>query len=311
MSNKVVLKKHLNIILCSLFSIIITIFCIFLFNFYSKADNNSNDNLKSSNASMQIHFIDVEQSNSILIQSKDCNMLIDAGDNTSGYKVTTYLDKLGIKKLNYVIATHAHADHIGGMSDIINNFKIDTFILPSKTHTTNTYLDMLEALDTNNVSVTSPIFLDTYPLGYGEFTILSPIVDSTDLSLNNSSITVKITDGNNSFIIGGDIEKKQELKLIEQDIDLSADVLLLNHHGSKTSNSLTFLHAVNPSTAIISVGSYSQYKMPSEEVLERLRTLNIPYYSTHENGTIIATSNGNSIKFTTSKNKIDEKYQEY
>ena len=284
-------------------AILIAILCILLFNFYSKADNNSDNTINKSNATMQIHFIDVGQGNSILIQSKDCNMLIDAGDSTSGYKIINYLDTLGIKKLDYVIATHAHEDHIGGMADIINNYIIDTFILPSRKHTTDIYFDMLEALDTNGVSVTSPVFLQSYPLGYGEFTILSPIVDSSDLSLNNSSITVKITDSNNSFIVGGDMERSQELSLVNQDIDLSANVLLLNHHGAKTSNSLRFLQEVNPNTAIISVGNGNQYNLPNAEVIARLNNLNIPYYTTYENGTIITTSDGNSIEYTTLKNE--------
>lgn len=298
-------KKERNIF--AFFSaFVLTITCIFLITFYSNAASSTNNTIKESVNSMQIHFIDVGQGNSVLIQSKDCNMLIDAGDSASGYKVVNYLDNLKITKLNYVIATHAHEDHIGGMTDIINSFIIDTFILPSKKHNTDVYFDMLEALDANNISVTYPKFLNTYSLGYGEFTIISPIVDSTNISLNNSSITLKIKNKNNSFIIGGDIEKKQELNLLNQDIDLSADLLLLNHHGSKTSNCLEYLQAVNPNMAIISVGSSTQYHMPSLEIINRLNTLNIPYYTTHENGTIIATSNGESIEYKTLKK---EKHQ--
>ena len=308
MKNNSISKKYQRNILRIFCIMLSVIFCIFSLTFYSKADNKSINSIDKSNATMQVHFIDVGQSNCTLIQSKDYNMLIDAGDNLSGNKIVNYLNNLGITKLNYVIATHAHEDHIGSMYDIINNFKIDTFFLPRKTHNTSTYLEMLEALDANNISITSPIYLKSYPLGYGEFTIISPIIDSNELSINNSSITVRITDSNNSFIIGGDMEKKQELSLVNQNIDLSADVLLLNHHGSNTSNSLKFLQEVNPSMAIISVGNGKQYNMPNKEVINRLNSLNIPYYSTYENGTIIATSDGNSIEYTVSKN---EKHQEY
>lgn len=264
---------------------------------YTTYDSINNIDNKITYPSMTVHFIDVGQGNCILVQSNHSNMLIDSGENMYSWYVVTYLKKCGVNKLDYVIATHAHDDHIGGMEKIIDNFQIDNFIMPKKTNTTSCYIDMLTKLTEHNISIISPIQLSSYNLGCGSFTILSPNIDSEELSINNSSIMVKITDCNNSFLIGGDTEKSQEKLLVKQGIDLSANVLLLNHHGSKTSNCKDFLQAVNPNVAIISVGESNQYGLPSQDVLERLDKLSIPYFSTANCGTIVISSDGNSMEF--------------
>lgn len=292
-------KRKLSSRILLFLPILITLI-IFSLN-YPYLSNIINHNAKAMDKieypTMSIHFIDVGQGNSILVQSNNENMLIDAGENASSIKIINYLKKCDVEKLDYVIATHAHDDHIGGMKKIIDNFDINTFFMPKRTNNTNCYLDMLEALSEKNVLIKAPIQSKTYTLGCGFFTIISPDMDSEDLSINNSSITVKITDVNNSFIIGGDIEKNQEKILVKQEIDLSAKVLLLNHHGSKTSNCLEYLNAVNPKIAIISVGNANQYNLPSKDVLDRLYKLNIPYLSTADCGTIVISSNGDSIEF--------------
>ena len=288
------LKNNKKISIISIIILSVIAICIISFSF--------NINIKKSYAnssSMTVHFLDVGEANCIYISSNNMNMLIDAGNYYDGEYIIDYLKDHNISKLDYVIASHAHEDHIGSMNLIIDTFDIGTFIMPSKQHTTSAYTKMLKSLVQKNIPITRPIANSTYKLGYGYFTVLSTDMDPLSTSINNSSVVVKVCDNNNSFLIGGDIEIDMENQLLDNNVDLSADVFLLNHHGSNTSNSTKFLKAVNPSHAIISVASQNSYGFPNKEVLKRLEKLNIPYLSTANCGNIIAYSNGKTINFST------------
>lgn len=244
---------------------------------------------------LQIWFLDVGQADSILIQNGDANMLIDAGNNEDGKKLVSYFQSLGIESFQYVIGTHAHEDHIGGMNDIIDNFNIGTFYMPDAITTTATFESVLDSLEAKNIAFQTPTVDSTFELGDATIDVLYVGTDDTDL--NNTSIVLKLTYGNTSILFMGDAEK--EVETIIEKKDISADVLKVGHHGSNTSSSKTFLEKVNPSYAIISVGTGNSYGHPSNTTIQNLENLNTKIYRTDESGTIIMTTDGTNITFQT------------
>ena len=266
----------------------------------AESSNNDADLVKAKKTSseLKVHFIDVGQGDSILIQSGDHDMLVDAGENDQGDTVVTYLHSQGINKLDYVIGTHPHSDHIGGLDDVINNFSIDKVILPPVEHTTKTYEDVLDAIGSQGLKVTKPVSGDTYKLGDASFQIIAPNGNYGD-DLNNWSVGIKLTNGNNSFVMCGDAESQAEADICASGINLSADVLKLGHHGSKTSTSGTFLNKVNPDYAVISCGMGNSYGHPHKEALNKLHSKGVKIFRTDEQGTVIATSDGTDITWST------------
>ena len=248
---------------------------------------------------LKVHYIDVGQADSILIENNGKFALIDGGNNADGNLVVNYLKSKGVSKLDYVIATHPQEANIGGLDDVINNFSIGKVIMPKATTTTKTYEDVLTAIRNKGLTITLPKTGDKYSIGGATFTILAPNSESYD-SLNNYSVVVKLTYLNNSFLFTGDAETLSENEMINKGLDLKADVLKVGHHGSSTSTSQGFLDRVNPKYAVVSVGKDNSYGHPNKTVMDRLQSKNINIYRTDESGTIIATSNGNNITFNVS-----------
>lgn len=246
---------------------------------------------------MKVHFIDVGQADSILIQSDEATMLIDGGNNADGEAVVDYIKSQNIKKLDYVIGTHPHEDHIGGLDAVIESFDIGAVYMPKAMSTTKTFEDVLKAISNKGLKVNTPIPGTNINLGSAVFTILAPNSERYE-STNNYSIVIKLTNGKNSFLFTGDAESISEKEMLAKGFDLYAEVLKVGHHGSTTSTTKEFLDMVNPRYAIISVGKDNQYGHPHKEILDRLRKKNIIVYRTDESGTIIASSDGESITFS-------------
>ena len=223
-------------------------------------------------------------------------MLIDAGNNEDGEKLVNYFEENDIKEFKYVIATHAHEDHIGGMDDIINSFKIDTYYMPYVMSTTKTFEDVLNALEEKKLKFSTPKIDDTFKLGDADVTILYVGEEGSDL--NDTSIVLKITFGNNSFLFTGDATSSVEKKILDKDI--KSDVLKVAHHGSSYSSKPEFLDKVNPTYAIISCGKNNIYNHPEKVTINNLNDRNIKIYRTDLDGTIILTSDGKNINITTS-----------
>lgn len=246
---------------------------------------------------LNVYFIDVGQADSILLENKGHYMLIDAGNNEDGPKLVNYFNEQDIKEFDYVVGTHAHEDHIGGMDDIIKNFKIDNFYMPDAITTTKTFEDVLDALEETNVIFQTPKVNQTFNLQ--DTTIATLSVTADEKNLNDTSIVLKVKHGTNTFLFMGDASTKIEKNLLNKDI--KSDVLKVGHHGSRYSTSLEFLKKVSPEYAVISLGENNTYKHPHEEILKRLEEQNIQIYRTDKQGTILAKSNGSIITFSTIK----------
>lgn len=248
------------------------------------------------NRGMTVHFIDVGQADCILIESNKHFMLVDAGNNDDADTIVSYLREQGVKKLDYVIGTHPHEDHIGSLDTIINTYEIGTLIMAPKGHTTRTFEDVVTAIESKGLSVTAPVTGKTYNIGDSAFTILSsdPNKDYGD-EYNNWPVGIKLTNGSKSFVMCEDAEAEAEQDILKTGTDLRADVLKLGHHGSNTSTTDSFLDTVQPKYAVISCGKDNEYGHPHQETIDKLASRNIEIYRTDEQGTIIASCDGNSI----------------
>jgi competence protein ComEC len=246
---------------------------------------------------MTVHFIDVGQGDATLIECEGKAMLIDAGENDKGTLVQNYLQKNGISELEYAIGTHPHSDHIGGLDVIITKFDVKHVLLPDVETTTRTYDDVVQAMKYKRITPEHPKRGDTYELGSATFTILSS-EDNEYNNLNDYSISILLENGNDRFIFTGDAETSAELNILHANMDISADVYHVGHHGSKTSSSESFVKAIKPKSAVISCGDGNEYGHPHAGPLNLFRSMGINVYRTDEDGTIIASSNGNGIEFS-------------
>ena len=296
-------KKQKKKLFEAILVIIITIISIY-FNNEKEIQQPTTQNRESEEVinttdsnNLRIHFIDVGQADSILIEQNNEYMLIDAGNNEDGQLLVKYFKELGISSFKYVFGTHAHEDHIGGLDDIIKNFNIDNFYMPEVITTTKTFEDVLDALEVKQVAFQTPKINDELTFENSKFRILSLSNDDTDL--NDTSIVLRLKYGTTSFLLTGDASSNIEKNILNKEIQ--SDVLKLGHHGSRYSTSKEFLKKVSPTYAIISVGKGNSYNHPHKEVFTRLNEHNTKIYRTDEQGTIIAESNGSIINFTTIK----------
>ena len=244
-----------------------------------------------------VHFIDVGQGDSILLESRGEFALIDAGEKEYGSTVTSYIKSRGADRLKYIIATHPHTDHIGGLAKVINSIAADSFITVETDQNTRTWLNVLEAVEDRGLEYIDAEPGDAYSVGEAEFTILAPLSDGYS-GYNDYSVVTKVTCGSVSFMLTGDAEKQSEKEMIASGADLSADVLKCGHHGSSTSSTASFLKAVMPRYAIISCGKDNDYGHPHKETLKKLKLLGCAVYRTDELGTIVAMTDGVTLSFT-------------
>ena len=250
---------------------------------------------------LRVHVIDVGNADAILVQNKGASLLIDAGEKDDGERVLAYLREQGVDKLDMVIATHADADHIGGMKTVINGMDIDAFLMATMpegyTPTTKTYTGMLEALAGKGVKITEAKPGARYPLGDAVLDILGPAAEFEEN--NNQSVVCKVTFGAKKFLFMGDAEKQAEAELLSKGLDLSADVIKVGHHGSDTSTTDKLLDAVKPRYAFVTCGAGNSYGHPDKSTLNKLKARNITAYRSDLNGTIVAATDGSQITITT------------
>lgn len=247
---------------------------------------------------MYVHYINVDQGDAILIQVNNKNLLIDSGPKSHKKQLVKFLNDLNISKLDYVIATHPHEDHIGNMNTVLNSYKVQSFYAPKVYSYTKSFEQMIDSLKSNNLKI-NPIKrgCNTINLGFQtNVEVFSPINDTYD-NENNYSPVIKISFGNNSFLFTGDAEKEIEDKLILLNDDLKADILKVSHHGSSSSTSDSFLNRVSPKYAIISVGKNNIYDHPNDTIISKLNTYKINILRTDIQNNITLISDGTNISY--------------
>lgn len=251
------------------------------------------------NENIKIHFIDVGQGDSIFIElPNNETMLIDAGESSKEEVVSEYINTLGYNKINYVIGTHPHSDHIGGLAHIINSFNIEKIYMPKALSTSKTYENLLNTIYKNNKNIiTAKAGIKIIDEDNLKINILAPNNNNYS-NLNNYSVVIKINYKSKSFLFMGDAEILSENEILT---DVSADIIKIGHHGSDTSSSESFLSKVNPKYAIIMVGENNKYNHPNQTILDRLERNNIITYRTDLNGNIVITSDGNEINVEVSR----------
>ncbi len=252
----------------------------------------------SSDSSFKIHFVDVGQGDCTLVESNGEYLLIDAGENGHETEVLNYLRSTGIEKLDYIIATHQHSDHIGGIPEVLEEYECDNIIMPrltkAQTPTNSTYTAFLKAVQASEAKVISAKPGLSYALGGATFEILGPVTDDAE-DINSMSAVTKITYGENSFLITGDAETEEELEIIDNGADLDCDVLRAGHHGSSTSSCKDFLNAVTPEICVISCGADNDYGHPHDKAVNRIKKHTEEIYRTDICGSIVMSSDGENI----------------
>lgn len=249
---------------------------------------------------LTVTFLDVGQGDAAVLQCGGQTMMIDGGKAKASSYIYSWLKKNQISYLDVMVATHTDADHIGGLSGALNYAKVGTAYCPVTSGTTKTFQSFVRYLKKQGKSITVPEAGDEFSLGGAQVRILGP--KDPQAEGNNSSIVLKVTFGDTSFLFTGDAEREEEQELLESGYDLESTVLKVGHHGSDTSTSYLFLRTVNPQYAVISVGADNTYGHPTEAVLSRLRDADVKTCRTDLQGTITAVSDGKKVTVQTERN---------
>ena len=260
-------------------------------------------------ADLIVHFIDVGQGDAILLQHQEGDtVLIDGGDRFASIeeKLISYLTEAGVERFDAIIATHPHADHIGGLPAVMENFPVDAIYDSGRVHTSQTYENYLMLIDEKDIPFKTPRRGDKIELDNLTFDIVHPGENVEEYSLNDASITAHLQYGQISFIFTGDIEESAEREIVETGIDIKSTVLKVAHHGSRTSTNDYFLEAVNPEVAIIQVGEDNRFGHPAPEVINRLQENNIDIYRNDLNGDIVINTDGETYTIETASSAQEE-----
>ncbi|MFY2310264.1 MBL fold metallo-hydrolase [Lysinibacillus fusiformis] len=269
--------------------LIVVLLCIFLLAGCTEAVKTEQVPVTAGHE-MRVHFIDVGQGDSILIESPNGKtMLIDGGVKGAGQQVVSYLKELGVNKLDQVVATHPDADHIGGLIPVLQTIPIEQFYDSGKVHTSQTFEEMLMAIDQKNIPYYVPKTGDLIEFDKDvTVKVLNANEHATDN--NDASIVLKVAYGNVSFLLTGDAGIALEKEMMQNDV--TATILKAGHHGSNTSSSEEFIRAVKPEVTILSYGEDNKYGHPHAEVVDRLQAMGSNIYATAESGTIIVATDG-------------------
>lgn len=253
---------------------------------------------------LSVHVLNVGKADSIFIESSGKYMLIDGGTFDRGEAVAEYLERRGVKQLDYVVSTHPDDDHIGGLKEVVSRFAVKHYLAPkipsSLIPSTQEYRAVQAVLTQKNIMPVTPTRGESFVLGGAKIQVLAPV--KTGDSTNNNSIVLRLSYGKTSFLLMGDAEKDEENDLLATGADLSATVLKVGHHGSDGSSSIAFLNAVKPQYAAISVADDTSH-LPKQVILKRLDSVGARIYRTDVSGTLLFLSDGKEVTVVTEKGK--------
>ncbi|MDO9491594.1 ComEC/Rec2 family competence protein [Acetobacterium sp.] len=257
--------------------------------------------------SLAVHFLDVGQGDAVLLVDNNETMLIDSGNPEYGHEIIDYLADLGITQLDYVVATHNHNDHAGGLTDVVANLDVGNLYL-TDSEETKASKNLIAAAASKNIPISTPSPGTAMAFGGSVINFLGPLNVHEDV--NDDSLVMKVTHGSHRFLLTGDMEEVAEKELLAANLDLAADVLKVGHHGSYSSTGYLFLRTVNPRYAVISCGVNNDYGHPHEETLSRLNDAGSTIFRTDLLGTIIATSEGDQLNFNKNGVTPTQPYQD-
>lgn len=253
------------------------------------------------NSTFEVHFIDVGQADASLVLCDGKAMLIDGGNSEDSSLIYSYLKNKGISHLDYIVATHGHEDHVGGLSGALNYATVGTALCSVKDYDSEAFEDFVKYLGKQNKEIEVPSVGDTFKLGSASVEIVG--VDGTNTDHNNTSIVLRIVYGETSFLFTGDAEREAEQTILSSGYELGSTVLKVGHHGSENSTTYPFLREIMPEYAVISVGENNSYGHPTEDALSRLRDADVKVFRTDLQGTVICVSDGTTVSFTVDRNE--------
>jgi beta-lactamase superfamily II metal-dependent hydrolase len=263
----------------------VAILSVFIATLFSATINASNN--------LTVHFLDVGQGDSELLQFNGKNVLIDGGVQEMGPRVESYLKDNGVSSLDIVVATHPHADHVGGLIAVLNDFPVKQVLDIGQSHPSPIYESFLTLIDQKNISYKNPQQGQTINLDPNlTIEVLNPPSTQFSDDLNQNSIALKVTFNNVSFLLMGDAGFEAENSILASGYDLKSDILKVGHHGSSSASSATFLAKVKPAISIIEVGAGNDYGHPTQKTLNALQQIGTKVYRTDLNGNITITTNG-------------------
>ena len=248
-------------------------------------------------APLEVHFIDVGQALSVLVECDGQFMLYDGGNVDDGSLIVSYLQSQGVEQLEYVFCSHAHEDHVGGLAAVMAKFPAGHAYSPVTESSTKCFNDFVKYTQQQGLQLEGPSVGTVWPLGSATVTLLGPVTGYSET--NNTSLVLRIDYGNTSFLLTGDMENTAETDLVNSGANLKADVLQVGHHGSSTSTGYLFLNAVLPEMGVISCGAGNKYGHPHEETLSILRDAGVDVYRTDLLGTITVSSDGQNYTVAT------------
>lgn len=236
---------------------------------------------------MNVYFIDVGQGDSILIKSENKTMLVDSGPSSASSKLVEFLKSKNVKKIDYLVATHPDADHIGSMVEVLENFKVvNDIITTSRTSSSKTYKNFVSAAEDKSLELIYPPAKTKYQVGDASISVLYNTKASNN---NDSSVVLRVNCGKNSLLLTGDISSKIENKLISDNVNVNTDILKVAYHGSKYSSDTKFLNKVTPTISVISCAKKNSYGHPHKEALTNLSKAKSKIYGTYDVGTVTLT----------------------
>lgn len=295
-ANKGRAKKQAGARLIKAVLVLMAALAIFVLEKTGVLQTAAGDKPAAENADAEVDFIDVGQGDSTLVCSDGKYMLIDTGDRDGENTLINHLKERGVKKLDYLVLTHPHADHIGEAAEIVEGFKIGKIIMPrvpdDLTPTSSVYEDLLDAAANKGLKIRAARN-ESFELG--EISVQTYAAEGEYSNLNDYSVVLRLTHGENSFLITGDCEKQEESELLERGCDVSADVLKVGHHGSDTSSTSQWLKEVGAQYAVISCGADNKYGHPDEETYSRICKYIKNVYVTAEDGSLAFESDGKGL----------------